>query len=68
MRVKTHDHGDRFASSIATVASEQIRVSRAKPLRGAEGALDTLICSENRLAVTIDGFFPNPFVSFDPTD
>ncbi|MFY9835742.1 MAG: hypothetical protein WAK55_04610 [Xanthobacteraceae bacterium] len=47
-RVQTRNHDDRFASPIATttVASEQIRVSRAKPLRGAEGALDTLICSE----------------------
>jgi hypothetical protein len=40
----------------ATVASEQIRVSRAKPLRGAEGDLDAQICSENRIAVAIDGF------------
>jgi hypothetical protein len=39
-----HNHGDRFAPSIAmaTVASEQISASRAKPLRGAEGALDAL--------------------------
>jgi hypothetical protein len=44
--------------SIATAAktSEQIRLSRAKPLRGAEGALDSLICSEERLAVAIDDF------------
>jgi hypothetical protein len=41
----------------ATVASEQIRKSRAKPLRGAEGALDFLICSEKRVAVAIDGIF-----------
>jgi hypothetical protein len=43
--------------SIATAAkaSEQIRLSRAKPPRGAEGALDSLICSEERLAVAIDG-------------
>jgi hypothetical protein len=42
------NHGDRFAPSIATAtaASEQIPVSRAKPLRGAEGALDAVICSE----------------------
>jgi hypothetical protein len=55
----THDHGDRFAPSIvtATIASEQIKVSRAKPLRGAERALDTLIRSENRAAVAIDDFF-----------
>jgi hypothetical protein len=33
--------------------SEQISVSRVKPLRGAEG---TLICSEERLAIAIDGF------------
>ncbi|HXW49708.1 MAG TPA: hypothetical protein VEK31_09715 [Xanthobacteraceae bacterium] len=40
--------GGRFATSIptATVTSEQMRVSKAKPLRGAEGALDTLICSK----------------------
>ena len=36
--------------------SEQISVSRLKPLRGAEGGLDTLICSEKTLAVAIDGF------------
>jgi hypothetical protein len=30
-------------------------MSRAKPLRGAEGALDILICSENRAAIAIDG-------------
>jgi hypothetical protein len=29
-------------------ASEQISVSRLKPLRGAEGGLDTLIGSEKR--------------------
>jgi hypothetical protein len=33
-----------------------MRVSRAKPLCGAERALDTLICSENRVTVAIDGF------------
>jgi hypothetical protein len=40
--------GGRKKSSIATasVASDQIRLSRAKPLRGAEGALDNLIWSE----------------------
>src|SRR6516162_4856163 len=27
-----------------------------KPLYGAEGTLDTVICSENRMAVAIDGF------------
>jgi hypothetical protein len=39
-----------FAPSIATatVASEQIRMSRAKPPRRAEGALDILVCSEKR--------------------
>jgi hypothetical protein len=38
------------APSIATgaKASEQIRASRVKPLRGARSALDTLICSEKR--------------------
>jgi hypothetical protein len=53
------NHGDRFAASIATatVASEQIRMSRARPLRGAEGALDIMICSEKRIVVVIDGFF-----------
>jgi hypothetical protein len=53
-----HNHDDRFAPSIATatVSSEQIRGSRAKPLCGAEGALDALICSEKRVAVVIDGF------------
>jgi len=35
--------------------SEQIRMSRVKPLRGAEGALDILICSERFVAVAIDG-------------
>jgi hypothetical protein len=57
-RVKIRNHDDRFAPSkaTATVVSEQIRVSRAKPLRGAEGALDILICSEKRVAVAIDGF------------
>jgi hypothetical protein len=47
-----------------TVASEQIRMSRAKPLCGAEGALDILICSEKRVAVAIDDIFPNAFISF----
>ncbi len=40
---------------MASVSSEQIGVSRAKPLRGAEGALDTLICSEVFAAIAIDG-------------
>jgi hypothetical protein len=40
---------------MAARASEQISVSRVKPLRGAEGALDTLICSEETLAIAIDG-------------
>jgi hypothetical protein len=40
---------------MATVASEQIGMSRAKPLRGAEGALDIPMCSEKRVAVAIDG-------------
>jgi hypothetical protein len=31
---------------MATSASEQIRMSRAKPPRGAKGALDILICLE----------------------
>src|SRR5579864_8242912 len=41
--------------AMASVSSEQISVSRAKPLRGAEGALDTLICSEVFAAIAIDG-------------
>jgi hypothetical protein len=40
---------------MAAKASEQISLSRAKPLRGAEGALDRLICSEGTLAIAIDG-------------
>jgi hypothetical protein len=50
---------ERIAPSIAMAAktSEQISLSRVKPLRGAPGrALDRLICSEARLAVAIDGF------------
>jgi hypothetical protein len=39
--------------------------SRAKPLRGAEGALDTMICAENRVGVAIDGF-PERFYEFSP--
>jgi hypothetical protein len=35
--------------------SEQIRASRLKPLRGAAGVLDTLICPEALAAVAIDG-------------
>jgi hypothetical protein len=31
-------------------------MSRVQPLRGAEGALDILICSEESVAVAIDGF------------
>jgi hypothetical protein len=31
-------------------------MSRAKPLRGAKGAIDILIYSENRAAISIDGF------------
>jgi hypothetical protein len=31
-------------------------MSRLQPLRGAEGGLDMLICSEKTLAVAIDGF------------
>jgi hypothetical protein len=30
-------------------------MSRAEPLRGAEGALDILICSEKSVAAAIDG-------------
>jgi hypothetical protein len=41
--------------AMASVSSEQINVSRVKPLRGAEGALDTLICSEAFAAIAIDG-------------
>jgi hypothetical protein len=41
--------------AMAAKTSEQIRLSRAKPLRGAEGALDNLICSEATLAIAIDG-------------
>jgi hypothetical protein len=44
------------STATATVVSEQMRESRAKPLRGAEGAPDSRICSENRVAVAIDGF------------
>ena len=43
------------------VASDQIGVSRAKPLRGAESALDTPICSGKRVAVAIDGLISTPF-------
>jgi hypothetical protein len=35
--------------------SEKIGMSRAKPLRGAEGALDIPIFSELWLAIAIDG-------------
>jgi hypothetical protein len=31
----------------------------AKPLRGAEGALDILICSEKGIAVASEGFQPS---------
>jgi hypothetical protein len=60
---ETHNNGDHFVPSIvtATVASKQIETSSVKPLRGAEGALDVMICLEKRLAVTIDGFFRLPF-------
>jgi hypothetical protein len=59
------NHGDRFAPSVATatVDSEQIRMSRAKPLRGAQGALDILICSEK--GWPLRRLFPNTFMSFD---
>jgi hypothetical protein len=55
LRSTTRNHGDRFAPSIATatVASEQSGMSRAKPLRGAEGALDIPLRSEERAAVAI---------------
>jgi hypothetical protein len=43
--------------------SEQIEVSRVKPRRGAEGALDTSICSELCAAVAIGGV--KPFSSKD---
>jgi hypothetical protein len=49
----------RFVPSIVTAAKNfrtKMRVSRVKPLGGGEAALDTLICSEPRLAVAIDGF------------
>jgi len=35
--------------------SERIRLSRVKPLRGAEGALDSLIRSEETPSIAIDG-------------
>jgi hypothetical protein len=62
---ETHNNGDHFVPSIvtATVASNQIETSSVKPLRGAEGALDVMICLEKRLAVTIDGFFPIAFLT-----
>jgi hypothetical protein len=46
--LQIHNRSGRFAPSIATatIVSEQNWASRAKPLRGAEGALDTQICSE----------------------
>jgi hypothetical protein len=49
---------DRGAPSIATATkrSEPNKLSRAKPLRGAEGALDSLFGSEQTVAVAIDGF------------
>jgi len=40
----------------ASVVSEQIAMSRAKPLRGAEDALGAPICSEKGVAVAIDAF------------
>jgi hypothetical protein len=49
---------------MATVASEQIKMSRATPLRGAEGGLDILICSEKRVAVRSTAF-PQGFMGFD---
>jgi hypothetical protein len=51
----TYFKEDRFAPSIATatVASEQIRMSRVKPLRGAEGALDILIFAVVALAAVV---------------
>jgi hypothetical protein len=49
---------ERAAPSIAMAAesSEQMTLSRVQPLRGAEGALDSVICSEQTLAIAIDGF------------
>ncbi len=45
--VKTHKLGSlRAVDRNGYKGSEQIRVSRVQPLRGAEGARDTLICSE----------------------
>jgi hypothetical protein len=41
---------------MAAESSEQMTLSRVKPLRGAEGALDSVICSEQTLAIAIDGF------------
>jgi hypothetical protein len=65
-RINNHNHGGRFAPSIAaaTIASEQIRVSRAKPLRGAKGALDILICSEKGWPLRSTAS-PNALMSFD---
>jgi hypothetical protein len=41
---------------MAAKASEQISVSRAPSAPRSGFALDTLICSEERLAIAIDGF------------
>jgi hypothetical protein len=54
--VETHKSvPEKPSIATATLFFEQISVSRAKPLRGAEGALDALICSEATVAVAIDG-------------
>jgi hypothetical protein len=65
-RINTYNHGGRFAPSFAaaTIASEQIRMSRAKPPRGAEDALDILICSEKGWPLRSTAS-PNAFMSFD---
>jgi hypothetical protein len=57
--------GHLFAPSIAmaTVASEQIRASRAKPLRGAERALETLILFGKKASRCDRQFFPNTLTS-----
>jgi hypothetical protein len=61
-----YNHGGRFAPSFAaaTIASEQIRMSRAKPPRGAEDALDILFCSEKGWPLPSTAS-PNAFMSFD---
>jgi len=55
LKIRTHKWSVKAVDRNGQHFSEQIRMSRVKPLRGAEGALDILICSEAFATVAIDG-------------